>query len=123
MANFWRLSAVQLTSGPDALANLAKVDQLLAQLPKAEQHLAVLPEGVAVFAGTDGLNLQLAETLGSGTFQSAYATLAKNISCIYWLVLCQPLLLIQSVLPQVVCYTALKVNYWRIIRKFICLMP
>lgn len=78
MANFWRLSAVQLTSGPDALANLAKVDQLLAQLPKAEQHLAVLPEGVAVFAGTDGLNLQLAETLGSGTFQSAYATLAKK---------------------------------------------
>lgn len=78
MAKPWRLSAVQLTSGPDALANLAKVDQLLAQLPKAEQHLAVLPEGVAVFAGPDGLNLQLAETLGAGTFQSAYATLAKK---------------------------------------------
>lgn len=78
MAKPWRLSAVQLTSGPDALANLAKVDQLLAQLPKAEQHLAVLPEGVAVFAGPDGLNLQLAETSGAGTLQSAYATLAKK---------------------------------------------
>lgn len=78
MAKPWRLSAVQLTSGPDALANLAKVDQLLAQLPKAEQHLAVLPEGVAVFAGPDGLNLQLAETSGVGTLQSAYATLAKK---------------------------------------------
>ncbi len=78
MAKLWRLSAVQLTSGPDAQANLAKVDQLLAQLPKAEQHLAVLPEGVAVFAGPDGLNLQLAETLGAGPLQSAYAALAKK---------------------------------------------
>jgi nitrilase len=78
MANLWRLSAVQLTSGPDPLVNLATVDQLLAQLPKAEQHLAVLPEGVAVFAGPEGLNLQLAETLGSGPLQTAYAALAKK---------------------------------------------
>ncbi len=78
MAELWRLSAVQLTSGPDAKANLAKVDQLLAQLPTASQHLVVLPEGVAVFAGPDGLNLQLAETLGSGPLQSAYAALAKK---------------------------------------------
>lgn len=78
MANLWRLSAVQLTSGPEPLANLAKVDTLLAQLPKASQHLAVLPEGVAVFAGPDGLNLQLAEALGSGPLQSAYAELAKK---------------------------------------------
>lgn len=78
MAKFWRLSAVQLTSGPDPLANLAKVDQLLAGLPTSAQHLAVLPEGVAVFAGPDGLNLQLAEVLGSGPLQSAYAALAKK---------------------------------------------
>lgn len=78
MAKPWRLSAVQLTSGPDPLANLAKVDLLLAQLPKTERHLAVLPEGVAVFAGPDGLNLQLAEALGSGPLQSAYAALAKK---------------------------------------------
>lgn len=78
MANLWRLSAVQLTSGPDPLVNLATVDQLLAQLPKAEQHLAVLPEGVAVFAGPEGLNLQFAETLGSGPLQTAYAALAKK---------------------------------------------
>jgi len=78
MANLWRLSVVQLTSGPDPLANLTTVDQLLAQLPKAEKHLAVLPEGVAVFAGPDGLNLQLAEILGSGSLQSAYAALAKK---------------------------------------------
>lgn len=78
MANLWRLSAVQLTSGPDPLVNLDKVDHLLAQLPKASQHLAVLPEGVVVFAGPDGLNLQLAEALGSGPLQSAYAALAKK---------------------------------------------
>lgn len=78
MAKLWRLSAVQLTSGPDPLANLAKVDQLLAGLPTSAQHLAVLPEGVAVFAGPDGLNLQLAEVLGSGPLQSAYAALAKK---------------------------------------------
>ncbi|MBU0912086.1 MAG: carbon-nitrogen hydrolase family protein [Gammaproteobacteria bacterium] len=78
MAKLWRLSAVQLTSGPDPMANLATVDRLLAQLPKAEQHLAVLPEGVAVFAGPDGLNLQLAEFLGSGPLQKAYAALAKK---------------------------------------------
>jgi deaminated glutathione amidase len=78
MAKLWRLSAVQLTSGPDPLLNLAKVDSFLAQLPKASQHLAVLPEGVAVFAGPDGLNLQLAEALGSGPLQSAYAELAKK---------------------------------------------
>ncbi len=78
MAKPWRLSAIQLTSGPNPLVNLAKVDQLLAQLPKASQHLAVLPEGVAVFAGPDGLNLQLAEALGCGPLQSAYAALAKK---------------------------------------------
>jgi deaminated glutathione amidase len=78
MAELWRLSAVQLTSGPDPLANLAKVDSLLAQLPKADRHLAVLPEGVAVFAGPDGLNMQLAETLGEGLLQQAYAQLAKK---------------------------------------------
>lgn len=78
MAKLWRLSAVQLTSGPDPLANLAKVDQLLAGLPTSAQHLAVLPEGVAVFAGPDGLNLQLAEVLGAGPLQSAYAALAKK---------------------------------------------
>lgn len=78
MAKLWRLSAVQMTSGPDPLVNLEKVDQLLAQLPKASQHLAVLPEGVAVFAGPDGLNLQLAEALGSGPLQNAYAALAKQ---------------------------------------------
>ena len=78
MAEFWRLSAVQLTSGPDPAVNLAKVDQLLAQLPKAERHLAVLPEGVAVFAGPEGLNLQLAEALGAGPLQTAYAALAKK---------------------------------------------
>ncbi|EGM76624.1 Putative amidohydrolase [Rheinheimera sp. A13L] len=78
MAKFWRLSAVQLTSGPEPAVNLAKVDQLLAQLPKAERHLAVLPEGVAVFAGPDGLNLQLAEALGAGPLQTAYADLAKK---------------------------------------------
>lgn len=78
MAKLWRLSAVQMTSGPDPLVNLEKVAQLLAQLPKASQHLAVLPEGVAVFAGPDGLNLQLAEALGSGPLQNAYAALAKQ---------------------------------------------
>lgn len=78
MAKLWRLSAVQMTSGPDPLVNLEKVEQLLAQLPKASQHLAVLPEGVAVFAGPDGLNLQLAEALGSGPLQNAYAALAKQ---------------------------------------------
>lgn len=78
MAKLWRLSAVQMTSGSDPLVNLEKVDQLLAQLPKASQHLAVLPEGVAVFAGPDGLNLQLAEALGSGPLQNAYAALAKQ---------------------------------------------
>jgi len=78
MAELWRLSAVQLTSGPDPFANLAKVDSLLAQLPKADRHLAVLPEGVAVFAGPDGLNMQLAETLGQGLLQQAYAQLAKK---------------------------------------------
>lgn len=78
MAKLWRLSAVQLTSGPDPQANLTKVDQLLQQLPKADRHLAVLPEGVAVFAGPDGLNLQLAETLGAGPLQSAYAALAQK---------------------------------------------
>lgn len=78
MAKLWRLSAVQLTSGPDPQANLTKVDQLLQQLPKADRHLAVLPEGVAVFAGPDGLNLQLAETLGADPLQSAYAALAQK---------------------------------------------
>ena len=78
MAKLWRLSAVQLTSGPDILANLAKVDLLLAQLPKAERHLAVLPEGVAVFAGPEGLNLKLAEPVGAGPMQQGYAALAKK---------------------------------------------
>lgn len=78
MAKVWRLSALQLTCGPDPLANLAKVEHFLAQLPTAPRHLVVLPEGVVVFAGPDGLNLQLAESLGEGPLQTAYAGLAKK---------------------------------------------
>lgn len=77
----WRLSAVQLTSGPDWQQNLAKVRALMAQLPRAAQHLVALPEGVALFAGPDGLNLRLAEPLGHGPMQQGYAGLAREFGC------------------------------------------
>lgn len=79
--NLWRLSALQLTSGPKPEQNLAAVATLLAQLPQSERHLVVLPEGVSVFAAPDGANLALAEPLGEGPLQSAYAKLAREFSC------------------------------------------
>jgi len=80
MAN-WQLSALQLCSGPDPKQNLAQIEALMQQLPQAAKHLVVLPEGASVFAGPDGLNLQLAETLGQGPLQQAYADLAQRYQC------------------------------------------
>ncbi|MBV2130471.1 carbon-nitrogen hydrolase family protein [Arsukibacterium indicum] len=80
MATNWRLSAIQLTSGPEPAANLAAVRQHLQQLPQAEQHLVLLPECFAVFGGGDKLQLAHQAAIGEGAIQRACAQLARQFS-------------------------------------------
>jgi predicted amidohydrolase len=81
MAN-WRVSAIQLTSTPDPVNNLAQVAHFLQQLadiyPATLPHLVALPECFAVFGGGDGLQLQHMAPLGQGDIQQACAALAQR---------------------------------------------
>lgn len=76
MATSWRLSAIQLTSGPEPAANLATVEHYLQQLPRAQQHLVLLPECFAVFGGGDKLQLTHQAAIGAGDIQQACRQLA-----------------------------------------------
>ncbi|MDX1678439.1 carbon-nitrogen hydrolase family protein [Arsukibacterium sp.] len=80
MATNWRLSAIQLTSGPEPAANLAAVRQYLQQLPRAEQHLVLLPECFAVFGGGDKLQLAHQAAIGEGDIQQACQQLASEFA-------------------------------------------
>ncbi|MDX1539576.1 carbon-nitrogen hydrolase family protein [Arsukibacterium sp.] len=80
MATNWRLSAIQLTSGPEPAANLAAVRQYLQQLPQAEQHLVLLPECFAVFGGSDKLQLAHQAAIGEGEIQQACRQLAREFN-------------------------------------------
>lgn len=78
MATNWRLSAIQLTSGPEPLVNLATVKHYLQQLPQAERHLVLLPECFAVFGGGDKLQLTHQAAIGRGDIQLACQQLAAE---------------------------------------------
>ena len=80
VATNWRLSALQLTSGPEPAANLAMVKHYLQQLPKAAQHLVLLPECFAVFGGGDKLQLAHQAALGEGDIQRACQQLATEFA-------------------------------------------
>ena len=79
-----QLSALQLTSGADAQANLAKVEHWLQQLPAERPQLVVLPEAFSCFGAGDRAQAQQAEPLGDGTTQTRLAELAKRYGV--WLV-------------------------------------
>jgi len=75
-----KVSALQMTSGPDVAANLAVAGQLLRQAADAGAQLALLPENFAFMGLKDTDKLAVAETPGSGPIQDALATLASRLS-------------------------------------------
>lgn len=56
-----RLSAIQMTSAPDPITNLAFIEKQLVELPKHENHLVVLPECCLFFGGRDKEQLDYAQ--------------------------------------------------------------
>lgn len=79
-----QLTAVQLTSSPDPVANLVTLRQLFAQLPAARPQLVVLPEACLCFGAGDAQQRQLAELPGHGPMQDGLAALARDFGV--WLV-------------------------------------
>jgi nitrilase len=81
MAN---LVAIQMTSGPDVVANLAYLEQQLRSLPPERPCLVVLPECFACFGASDTHIYDLAERKNAGPIQAKLAQLAKQFEV--WLV-------------------------------------
>ncbi|WOH35882.1 carbon-nitrogen hydrolase family protein [Thalassotalea fonticola] len=75
-----RLSAIQLQSVPDVVANLANIKKTLSSLPESDEHLVVLPEACLYFGGQDGKQIEFAEPLGNGFMQQQLAQLATQFN-------------------------------------------
>lgn len=70
--------AVQMTSSPDVLENLAFVEQQLKTLPSQRPCLVVLPECFACFGADDKSILHVAESKSCGPIQSKISNLAQQ---------------------------------------------
>lgn len=71
-----RLTAIQLQSVPDVVANLANIETILSRLPISDEHLVVLPESCLYFGGKDSKQTEFAEPLGHGFMQQQLSLLA-----------------------------------------------
>lgn len=75
----WRLVALQWTGSADPAENIKQIRSLMATLPvTSRQQLVALPEGALCFAGPEGANLALQETLGIGQWQQQLALIAQE---------------------------------------------
>ncbi|WP_244441602.1 carbon-nitrogen hydrolase family protein [Pseudidiomarina atlantica] len=77
-ANKVQLTAVQMTSQPQPLDNLAVIEQLLEQIPPARPQLVVLPEACLCFGAGDKFQREIAELHGQGDLQQRLAELAQQ---------------------------------------------
>ena len=79
-----KVSALQMTSGPDVAANLAVAGELLRQAADTGATLALLPENFAFMGLKDADKLAVGEAPGNGPIQDALAQLASRLSL--WIV-------------------------------------
>ena len=73
-----KVAAVQMTSGIDVPANLARARELLAQVAARGAKLAVLPENFAIMAQRAAQRREVAEEDGEGPIQQMLADCARD---------------------------------------------
>ncbi|WP_367848092.1 carbon-nitrogen hydrolase family protein [Rhodoferax sp. WC2427] len=78
------VAAIQMVSGTDVQANLARAAALLADAAARGAELAVLPEYFCLLGQRDTDKLQIQEALGHGPIQDFLATTARQLGL--WLV-------------------------------------
>ena len=78
------VAAIQMTSGPDVVANLGVAGELLRQAADAGATLALLPENFAFMGLKDSDKLAVGEAPGAGPIQDALSELASRLSL--WIV-------------------------------------
>tara|TARA_Y100001956_G_scaffold82574_1_gene104075 strand:+ start:320 stop:1138 length:819 start_codon:yes stop_codon:yes gene_type:complete len=72
-----RVGLIQMTSGPDVMANLANIETQVAALAKAGASMVITPENCVVFGNRADYHHN-AERLGDGIAQRHFASLAKQ---------------------------------------------
>ncbi len=73
-----KVSAIQLTSGPNVKGNLYDVKTYIEQIADSSTKLVVLPENFALMPENDEDYIKHAETLGDGPIQDFISELAKT---------------------------------------------
>lgn len=79
-----KAAALQMTSGPDIPANLARAGELLEEAARQDARLAVLPENFAFMGLADTDKRSVAEAEGDGPIQSFLAATARRLKL--WIV-------------------------------------
>lgn len=79
-----RIATCQMTSGPDAAANVLTAEALIRRAAKEGANLAALPEMFSVMSNNKKEILQTAETFGDGPIQRVMSNLAKSLGM--WIV-------------------------------------
>lgn len=74
-----KAAALQLTTGPDVTANLARVGELLDEAAQKGARLAVLPENFAFMGLADADKRKVAEPEGEGPIQSFLSQAARRL--------------------------------------------
>ncbi|MBV60833.1 MAG: hypothetical protein CMH65_05985 [Nevskiales bacterium] len=71
-----RVAAIQMNSGPEVPANLARMRELVGQAADAGARLVVLPENMALMPSSQESRVHAAEAQGQGPIQDALAEAA-----------------------------------------------
>jgi predicted amidohydrolase len=80
MSGAFNVAAVQMTSGLDVPANLARARELLEEAARRGARLAVLPENFALMARREAQRREIAEEEGEGPIQRMLSTAARELS-------------------------------------------
>ena len=78
MKNF-KISCVQIASGPNLEANLLVVSKYIEKSKKLGANIIVLPENFAMISKDDSMYLGIKEELGSGRIQTIFLAKQENI--------------------------------------------
>ena len=83
MKNF-KLSCIQVASGPNIEANLIEISKYIEEAKKLGANLIVLPENFSMMAKEDSTYLEVKEKLGHGRVQDFISKEAKKFGL--WIV-------------------------------------